>query len=182
MSSEIIAALLGAVAAGLLTTIISVLDHRRNARATMIAIASEIDSLCRLIELQEFLPYVTRQVAAIRAGSWDGRGMLIDIRSNYFSVFEALTPQLGKLKPDLAAKVVHFYASCKSMMDATRPDGRMATSADPKLVQEDLVRTEALLLRILALGGDILRAAGLESALRVDSLMPGVPEKAASKA
>jgi hypothetical protein len=92
VSSEVLAALLGAVAAGLLTTLVSVFDHRRNSRATMVAIASEVDSICRLIHHQEFLPYIQRQVAAIRAGSWDGRGMFIDIRGNYYSVFEALSP------------------------------------------------------------------------------------------
>ena len=163
MSSEIIAALLGAVAAGLLTTIVSVLDHRRNARATMVAIASEVDSICRLIELQEFVPYVTRQVAAIRAGTWDGRGMVIDIRGNYYSVFEALSPQLGKLRPSMASKVVHFYVSCKSVMDITSPGGGMATSDNVEFIKENMIRAEALFLRILALGEEIVRTAGLPS-------------------
>jgi hypothetical protein len=167
MSSEVLAALLGAVAAGLLTTLVSVFDHRRNARATMVAIASEVDSICRLIHHQDFLPYIRRQVAAIRAGSWDGRGMFIDIRGNYYSVFEALSPQLGKLEPAMASKVVHFYASCKSIMDMTRPDGRMAGDADPEFVKENLIRAEALFTNILALGDDIVRSA------RVGRLAPG---------
>lgn len=160
MSSEVLAALLGAVAAGLLTTLVSVFDHRRNARATMVAIASEVDAICRLIDQMEFLPYLRRQVAAIEAGTWDGKGMLIDMRSNYYSVFEALSPQLGKLSPGMAAKVVHFYASCKSIMDMTRPDGRMGGDADPEFVKENLVRAEALFTRILALGEEIIRSAG----------------------
>jgi hypothetical protein len=86
--------------------------------------------------------------------------MLIDMRSNYYSVFEALSPQLGKLSPDMAAKVVHFYASCKSIMDMTRPDGRMTGDADPEFVKENLVRAEALFVRILALGEAIVRSAG----------------------
>jgi hypothetical protein len=160
VNSEVLAALLGAVAAGLLTTLVSVFDHRRNARATMVAIASEVDAICRLIHHQEFLPYIQRQVAAIKAGKWDGKGMLIDMRSNYYSVFEALSPQLGKLSPDMAAKVVHFYASCKSIMDMTRPDGRMSGGADPEFVKENMVRAEVLFMRILALGEDIVRSAG----------------------
>jgi hypothetical protein len=161
MSSEVVAALLGAVAAGLLTTIIAIMNHYRDARATMVAIASEVDSICQLIHHQQFLPYLSRQVADIRAGKWDGRAMFIDIRANYYSVFEALSPQLGKLKPDMAAKVVHFYASCKSVMDITRPDGRMGPGADPEFVKENLIRTEILFVGILAMGAEIVRGAGL---------------------
>jgi hypothetical protein len=52
-------------------------------------------------------------------------------------------------------------------MDMTRPDGRMAGSADPEFVKENPIRAEALFTGILALGNDIVRSA------RVGRLAPG---------
>jgi hypothetical protein len=157
MSSEIVAALLGALAAGLLQTILSYFDRRREAEATLVAIASEVASICRLIRHQNYLGFVAQEVEAIHNGVWDGRGVIIDIRCNYFSVFEALSPNLGKIDQSFAAKIVNFYAYCKSAIDSTRPDGPMVADADAQFIAENLESIKILLETVLLLGDEIVQ-------------------------
>jgi len=156
VSSEILAALLGAVAAGVLQTLVTVFNRRHVVRATLVAIATEVAAICQIMKTHEFQPYLQRQAAAIRAGAWDGKAFFVDVRADYFAVFNANAANLGILPPGHAAKIVSFYACCKSFIDTSRPDGRMATSPDPVFISENLLRLEGLVDTILALGADIV--------------------------
>ena len=156
MTGEILAALLGAVAAGLLQTFTSIHQRRHVAKATLVAIATEVAAVCQLVRTQEFQPYLQRQAAAIRAGNWDGKAFFVDSRADYFSVFHANAQNVGILKASDAAKIVAFYAYCKSVIDISRPDGRMATSSDQSFIAENMLRTDALVAMLLALGEEIV--------------------------
>lgn len=120
---EVLAALLGALAAGGLQTCVAIYDRRRSARSTLIAIAAEVQTVCMLIRHQRYFEAFKQSLGEIENGTWDGTGWIMDIRSHYFSVFESNASNLGLLRPNEVVKIVHFYGCCKSVIDSTRPDG-----------------------------------------------------------
>ena len=152
---EIFLLLLGALATGLLQTIIGFRDRRREAESILTAIATEVSSICRLIRIQGYRDTFEEIVRNIDAGEWDGKTAVIEVRQNYFVVFEALSEKIGYLKPDDVRQIVHFYAYCRSAIDSTRPDGLMAgnVDADERIAQ---IRHLAMIFQaILALGDAI---------------------------
>jgi hypothetical protein len=155
--SEVAAAILGALAAGLLQTIVSIRDRRRETESTLVAIASEIDSICRLIRFRQYPQYVSSILEESVAANWPVTTVVIDIRSNYFSVFESLSHNLGRLKPSQAAKIVNFYAYCKSTIDSTLPDGVMADNENKELAIAHLRQVIQLLDKVLRLGDEIVQ-------------------------
>lgn len=142
--------------AGMLQTILGICDRKREAEAVLTAIASEVDSICRLVRHQRYLEGVQRYIESIEAGSWQDSTIIIDIRGNYFSVYEGVIEKIGLLTPDNVAKIVNFYAYCKSVIDSTRPDGPVTTfSAEDKA--GNLFSLSQLLKAVLSLGDEIVR-------------------------
>lgn len=155
--SEVLAAILGALLGGAFQTIVSVRERRRQTESVLTAIASEVDSICRLIRHQGYLEAIGKIAEDYRRGMWNGQTYIIDIRSNYFTVFEGLVPQLGLIKANKASKIVNFYAYCKSAIDSSRPDGPHA--ADPKTEEaaQNMASLAAILEAILSLGDEIVQ-------------------------
>lgn len=108
--SEILAAIFGALLAGGLQTIVGICDRRRETESVLVAIASEVDSLCRLIRHRGYHDGILEVADLIKKEKWDGQSLIVDIRSDYFSVFNALSPRIGLLEPGHAALIVNFYA------------------------------------------------------------------------
>ena len=94
---------------------------------------------------------------SINEGKWTGQTVVIDIRQNYFSVYEGLVDKIGMLKPESAAKIVQFYAFCKSAMDSTLPDGVHVGSDQHDAKAANIISIEALLRRLLSLGDEIVQ-------------------------
>ena len=155
--SEILAAILGALLAGGLQTVLAVFDRRRLAESVLTALASEVDSICRLVRHQGYLEAVTIVAGDIQKGMWNGTTYIIDIRSNYFSVYEGLVSQLGQIQPRQASKIVNFYAYCKSAIDSTRPDGPHAGEPNSVEAGQNMVSVAALLHAALTLGDEIVQ-------------------------
>ena len=103
-----------------------IVDRRREAESVLTAIASEVNSICRLIRVQGYRETFGEMCSQIEAGTWDGRTAIIEVKQNYFAVFESLSSKIGLLKPVDVNHIVHFYAYCRSAIDSTRPDGIMA--------------------------------------------------------
>ncbi|WP_109354326.1 hypothetical protein [Sphingorhabdus sp. EL138] len=160
--SEIAAALIGAIAAGGFQTVSAILDRRKKSEAVLTAIASEVDSICRLIQHQRYLEAVGEIAAGVEKGMWNGESYVIDIRSNYFAVFESLADELGHLKPHQTQKIVNFYAYCKSAIDSTRPDGSHALEPKTEEAAMNMVSVAALLQAILNLGNEIIQMPKLD--------------------
>lgn len=155
MLEILFSAFVGAVAAGLFQTIADWRNRRRNAEATLTAIACEVDSICRLIGHQRYIEAYEQAAQSIADGTWAGETWIIDVRANYFTVYEALASSLGHLDPHHLIRIVNFYAYCKSAIDSTRPDGPAASSTDAELLAEGIQLTLALLRSIMALGNEI---------------------------
>ncbi|MXO91767.1 hypothetical protein [Pontixanthobacter aquaemixtae] len=81
--------------------------------------------------------------------------MVADLREDYFSVFHALAPQLGKLEPDEATQIVRFYMLCKSAKDSIMPDGVMVENEDHDLALENALQLLTLMTEALRLGDQI---------------------------
>lgn len=152
---EIAAAIAGAVATGLFSTIDKILERRRRRESTLVAIASEVQAVCNLVESQGYFEQFREQADRIRAGTWDGTSYVVDIRGNYFGVFEALSADLGLLKPSEVSKIVSFYTYCQSVIDATRPDGPLAEGASQEDSAGNVLGIEGVLMAILVLGREI---------------------------
>jgi hypothetical protein len=157
VSGEVIAALLGALAAGLLQTITAIRSRKLEAEAVLTSIASEVDSICRLIRHQRYLEEIGKIADDIGKGMWNGVSYIIDVRENYFSVYEGLVTKLGLLRPHDASKIVNFYAYCKSAIDSTRVDGPHATNPKSNEAAGNMVSVAALLRSILTLGDEIVQ-------------------------
>lgn len=157
MSSEVIAAILGALLAGGFQTIVNIFDRRREDEAVLVAIAAEVDALCRLIRHQEYLSDVRQLLEELEGGESETVNYVVDIRNDYFTVYNALAYQLGRLKPESSARIIKFYAYCKTIIDGTRPDGIAAQQRDKSesiLAMRSLVE---LLSVVLELGDHIVQ-------------------------
>lgn len=155
--SEIVAVFVGAVLAGLFQTISEICNRRRETEAVLTAIASEVESICRLITHQRYLEATGKIADDVREGIWNGIHYVIDIRENYFTAYEGLIDKIGLLKPDQVTKIVNFYAYCKSIIDSTRPDGPHAESAGSEEAAENMVSVHQLLVSVLNLGNEVIQ-------------------------
>ena len=152
---EVFLLVLGALATGLLQTVVGFRDRRRETESILTAIATEVSSICRLIRIQRYHETFEEMVQHIDAGTWDGKTAVIEVRQNYFVVFEALSGKIGCLKPGDVRQIVHFYAYCRSVIDSTRPDGLMAgtINADERIAQ---IRHLAMIFEAILQLGDAI--------------------------
>jgi hypothetical protein len=157
MITSVLLILIGAIISGAFQLGFKILDRKREAETILTAIASEVDSICRLIRHQQYLEHVSAAAQAIRNETWDGKSLIIDVRENYFSVYEGLAAKLGMLRPCDAAKIVNFYAYCKSLIDSFRIDGPTGQSNHDPYVAAGILSSEALFTAVLNLGGEIVK-------------------------
>jgi len=158
----LLSAFIGAIAAGLLQTIIAVCDRKKKSEAVLTALSSEVDSICRLIRYRGYLEDVDRELANIESVDISQLQIIIDIRSNYFSVYEGSVHELGFLKPEQSAKITKFYAYCKSFIDTCRPDGPRLSIKNLDEAKLFLQSEKSLLEAILFLGDTIIQMPKLE--------------------
>jgi hypothetical protein len=147
--------ILGAIATGLLQTVLGIFDRQREAESILTAIASEVNSICRLIRIQCYRETFEELSSQIDNGTWDGQTAIIEVRQNYFAIFESLSSKIGLLKPADVNQIVHFYAYCRSAIDSTRPDGLMAGGVNPDERVSQIKHLVMLFDAILSLGDAI---------------------------
>ena len=155
--SEVIAALLGVLAGGFVQTLLNLRQRRHEAESILVGIAAEVDSVCRLIRVQGYRATVHEVLDELKSENPEPITMVVDIGSNYFSVFEALSDQIGKLEPKQVLKIVNFYAFCKAAIDSTRPDGIMSDEDRVTVLLENAHNVDLLLDAILRLGDEIVQ-------------------------
>ena len=155
--SEVIAALLGVIAGGLVQTILALRTRRHEAESILVAIAAEVDSICRLVRIQRYQETVAEVIGDLTQPDALATTVVVDIGSNYFSVFESLSDQVGKLDPKQVLKIVNFYAFCKAAIDSSRPDGIMADENRVDVLLANAQNLELLLDALLRVGDDIVQ-------------------------
>jgi hypothetical protein len=155
VSSEVIAAILGALLAGGVQTILAYFDRRREDEAVLVAIASEVDALCRLLRHQNYLTDVHGLIEDLEAGRVTEATYVVDIRSDYLAVSHSLASQLGRLRPGNASLIVKFYAYCKTIVDGTRPDG-VAAQAREKSDAIDALHSLVQVMSVTLAIGDMI--------------------------
>lgn len=132
-------------------------DRSRQRESTLVAIASEVGTICALIRYQRYLDAFHDQALLIRDGKWDGISYIIDMRGEYFKVYEANALNLSVLSPNHVSKIVGFYAFCQSAIDGTRHDGPHANSENTEDKANNLLGVEGILRTILTLGDEIVQ-------------------------
>jgi hypothetical protein len=159
MLTEITAALFGAVAGGGLQAVNSFVERRREARSTLMALATEVGTICALLRANRYLEDVQALVAQIGTPEWEARPAIlsVDIRASYFTVFDASAPKLGLLKPHDASLVVAFYQMCKTAIDSHRPDGLIARIGNRDDRERHNRAGAVLMASILAVGDQIVQ-------------------------
>lgn len=158
----IMAALLGAIAAGLFRVLETRAERKRRRGSILKALASEVSTICQMIEAEGYREGLAELVAASQRDDWDGTTYKSDIRSNHFTVFEALASDLGELDGEHAREIVKFYSWCKYALDGLRPDSLVHQSNDKDLKQESIIGLAALVEAILDLGAKIEHFAAIE--------------------
>lgn len=148
-------AFFGAVAAGLFQTIQQVVDRKREREAILSALAMEVRSICKLMRLREYLPGAQEILYEMKQNTELVQTVIADIREDYFSVFHALSPKLGLLKPSDGASVVEFYSICKSIKDSCYPDGIMVENQNRELAIANIEQLVVLMREALQVGDQI---------------------------
>ena len=105
--------------------------------------------------MQGYLETFAVMCSEIDAGTWDGRTAIIDVKQNYFAIYESLSSKIGLLKPVDVNQIVHFYAYCRSAIDSTRPDGIMAGEVSAEEMISQIRHLHLVLDAILSLGDAI---------------------------
>lgn len=154
-ATAIVAALSGAVAAGLLKTADQFVERRRRRESTLVALASEVQAIQMLVDSQGYFEEFSKLAGDIRNGSWDGTSYVIDIRGSYFTVYHSLAAEMGLLKPAHVSKIISFYTFCQSVVDATRPDGPFSEDADSEDQAGNILGVEGVLMAIKLLAEEI---------------------------
>ena len=156
----LIAALIGAAATGIVKIILDARQREHDRKSALVAVVSEVDSLCRLIRHQHYLEAVEFVIGRIEAG--ERRSLVADIRADYFTVFNALASRLGEQHPDHVRDIVRFYAYAKAAKDSIHPDGVHAEPAgsDAQELYAAMVNLRALLGAMLLLGEKIVTFPG----------------------
>jgi hypothetical protein len=151
----LIAALLGAAATGIVKIFLDARQRQHDRKSALLAIVSEVDSICRLIRHQRYLEAVEQVIEQIQAGGT--QPVLADIGPDYFSVFEALAGRLGEQRPEHVRDIVRFFAYAKAARDSVLPDGVFAdgNKNDQAEVLSAMINLSALLGAMLLLGEKI---------------------------
>lgn len=129
--------------------------RRAEGWSVLSALCAEVGALTRLINHRGYLAgfYEARAENARRVSNGDGEGAatwyIIDLRQNYFIVFEALTPKLGLIDPYYASQITRFYTYLKSVSENYRPGAAF---------HEGLTAAEA----VQALDNDIMLLGGVQ--------------------
>lgn len=151
----LVSALIGAIAAGLFQTIQKMIDRRNEREATLSALVMEVRAICSLMRLRRYLPNAEAILHEATDDPEFNATIIADLREDYFSVFNALSPKLGLLRPEDGARIVEFYHSCKSIKDSCHPDGVMIDNQDKSLAIENLSQFVALLNNALRVGDQV---------------------------
>jgi hypothetical protein len=157
VSSQLLSVILGPILAGGVRFIVEALDRRREDQSVIVAIASEVDTICHIVRQQNYLLGVSRLQRLVELGTVNEARYLIDIKANYFSVYEALSGKLGRLPPNQVASIVRFYGYCKTIIDGTRPDGIASWQQGQINAVESLRALESGLRGMLLLGDAIVQ-------------------------
>ena len=155
--SEVIAALLGAIAAGLVQTLLNLRTRKHETETILVAIAAEVDSVCRLIRVQQYQGAIDGAIQQLQVPDAQPFTVVVDLKADYFTVYNALSSQIGRLKPNDALKIVNFYAFCKAAIDSTRPDGIMVGETRLDVLHGNLQVVALLIDAILRLGDEIVQ-------------------------
>ncbi|MFM5947755.1 MAG: hypothetical protein ACKOPM_00780 [Novosphingobium sp.] len=155
--SEVIAALLGAIAAGLVQTWLNFRTRKHETETILVAIAAEVDSVCRLIRVQQYQGAIDAAIQQLQIPNAQPLTVVVDLKADYFTVYSALSSQIGRLKPSHALKIVNFYAFCKAAIDSTRPEGTMVGEARLEILHGNLQVVALLIDAILRLGDEIVQ-------------------------
>jgi hypothetical protein len=147
--------LLGAIGGGAVRAFMDAKQRERDRASALIAIVSEVDSLCRLIRHQHYLEAVEFVIGRLEAG--EKRTLTADIGADYFTVFSSLAGKLGEQRPEHVPAIVRFYAYAKAARDSILPGG---VHSDPEKSEHAellaaMVNLRALLGAMLLLGEKI---------------------------
>lgn len=153
----LLAAFIGAIVGGGLKAIIDLVDRNREDEAILIALASEIRAICALLRAQDYVGHITAFLKMLDDNPGHTTPIVIDLRSDYFSVFHALADKLGRLDPAAVAAVVRFYLNCKTIVDSSRPDGVAALPRPNEELKRNLRGLLELLNHTLRLGDQVVQ-------------------------
>ena len=152
---EVLAAILGALLAGGFRTLVEIFDRRRAREAVLTAIASEVAAICTLVRQQDYRGDIANAIAVMEADLSADIRIIVDLRSDYFSVFHSLSDRLGDLLPSHVERIVKFYMACKTLVDSLRPDGPYAADMARAQRLDNHRHTLSFLDLMLQLGEEI---------------------------
>ncbi|WP_309601344.1 hypothetical protein [Sphingomonas sp.] len=129
MIGTILAALFGLIGIALgggLRALEANFARNREASAVLSALCAEVEAINRLANHRQFLAgfhqYRELNAKLVAEGKGDGPGhwLVIELKENYFSTFEALNSKLGLLDPYFADRIARFYTYAKAVIENYR--------------------------------------------------------------
>jgi hypothetical protein len=153
----LLAAVLGAIAAGAFKIIGDRNDRKREDESILVALASEVKAICDLLRLQKDDEELERIIDWLKRNPDHSMSYVVDFKSDYFTVYHSLADRLGRLPPPATSAIVRFYSNCKTIIDCTRPEGVAAQLRSNSETLENLELAKALLRQTLSLGDEIVQ-------------------------
>lgn len=154
---ELIAALAGAVAAGVLSLLDRRSERKRKRHATLTAITSEVAAICSLIRENGYHNDLTELASQVHEGRWQDEVQTIDITMNYMFVYESLAGSLGELEASHVEPIVEFYQRARTFIDSTRPNGTLSEGGTPEEREAHVILASQNLNRLIELGSRIVK-------------------------
>ena len=157
--NEVLAAILGALLGGILQIVHKICTDKKENESLVRAIGCEVDAIIRLIQHRRYFEFIEEFIEISKNGN--PTSIVIDVRSNYFHIYESLGDKIGRLDKKFVIKVVNFYSYCKSAIDSTRVDGFNEKIISQHENIRHLEELRDILTAIMQLGDEIVLYSGV---------------------
>lgn len=136
--------------------------RRADADALLSALVAEVEAITRLVNHRQFIPGLQKCHEEAQQQVLAGHGdqpadfMVMDLKHNYFTVYDSAVGKLGLLNPYFADRIVRFYIYVKAAQEDYRPDSVFQSGITAQQVVEVVESDLQLLQTAVGLGLHIM--------------------------
>jgi hypothetical protein len=156
-----IAAIIGILLGGGVRAWESDRARKRDAESLLAALVAEVEALVRLMDHRKFVQDITAcgfeafKMAQAGRGHEQADFLTINLRNNYFTIFEASANKIGLLHPYMADRITRFYTYVKAVSENYGSDSPFQQGVTAQQVVEIVESDVQLLQTALTLGRHI---------------------------
>lgn len=154
-----VATLVGVLLGGALRAWESSRARTADSKALLSALVAEIEAITRLINHRQFIPGLLQTKAKADVAIAAGRGdepaeyLVISLKHNYFTTYEASLSKVGLLHPYWADRITRFYTFVKAVSENYDPSSPFQEGVSAHAVS-DIITNDLMLLHTVVLLGN----------------------------